>query len=154
MNTDKKFTLVDKIGLTLAVTLLVAIPIAKVWATCTYDTSHESFGTGYTIASCNETTEAAPTLATQGKPLAGSTGLTITVVATGNMTAGGKLNAYLYHQAVGQWTRAPDLDLTISAAATNQTWPGFMVTVPQGRIDYRTSAAGANNTLIYLIGGK
>lgn len=131
----------------IAVLAVLAVPL-YVWATCTYSTAT---GSRVTIASCNSTTEAAPTLATEGADLTKAKGVVVGVKATGTMTAGGKLNAYLYSAHAGIWFRAPDLDLT-AAAQTNQMWLGTEVLVPFGRIDYRPSALGANNTLIYIHG--
>lgn len=127
----------------LAVVLLaLALPLLAS-AACTYST-------GGDVATCTSTTESAPTLATEGRPLDGLKGLTVIVTAPGAMTAGGTFQAYLYHQVAG-WVRAPDLDLTAQALA-GQAWPGFVVTVPAGRIDFKPTGTGAQTTTIYMVG--
>lgn len=163
MTTDKKFTRGDKIELVLRAALIggliiagvLAIPGRPTSATCTYDTSRDSgTGSGWTVASCNSTTEARPTLTTEGKPMQGVRAFNVAVVASGNMTAGGQFLATAWHPAFSKWIDVPDLTLTISAASTNQLWIGFLNPVPEGRLAFRPSAAGANNTLIYIIGSK
>lgn len=139
----------DRICWGIAIVFVLAIVGQQALATCTYSTAA---GSATTVASCNATTELAPTLATEGKSLAGVTGLRVMAVASGNMTAAGKLAAYLYSADAGRWVRAPSRDLTISAAATNEAWPDISVAVSLGRIDYRPLGAGANNTLIYVTG--
>ena len=118
---------IDKFAWILGIALILAIPAAKVWAACTYDSTNESKGSGYTVASCNLTTEAAPTLATEGKPLNGVAAIRVSAVASGNMTAAGKLSAYVYSPQAGIWTRSAARDLTISAAVTNETWADVVV---------------------------
>lgn len=139
---------IDKIGFILAALLIAAIPVAQVLATCTYTTQ---VGSGVTVASCNETTEAGPTLISHGKPLDQTRGLVVSAVHTSAMTAGGTFQAWTWVPTATQWVRTPDLDL-VAAAATNQTWAAFQVLVPRGRIDYRPSGVGAGNTLIYISG--
>jgi hypothetical protein len=133
-----------------ALVLLLAYPVYSL-AVCTYTTQ---IGSGTTVASCNETTELAPTLVTEGKSLDKVRGVVVMAVrtgASGAMTAGGKLNAWLYSPSAGMWVRTPDLDVT-AAAQTNQAWTAMEVMVPRGRIDYRPSALGAGNTLVYIHG--
>jgi len=123
--------------------LIVAFLAQPAQAACTYSTTGD-------VATCTATTESAPTLATEGRPLDGLKGLTVIVTSTGTMTAGGTFQAYLYHPVAG-WARAPDLDLT-AQALTAQAWPGFVVTVPAGRIDFKPTGTGANTTTIYMVG--
>ena len=120
----------------LAMMLAVLLPVFA-HATCTYSALGD-------VATCTATTESAPTLATEGRPLDGLKGLTVIATSTGAMTAGGTFQAYLYHPEAG-WVRAPDLDLT-AQALTAQAWAGFAVTVPSGRIDYKPTGTGANTT--------
>lgn len=132
-----------------AALLAVLLPLAS-WASCTYATAG---GSSTTVATCTTTTEAAPTLVTEGISLAGLAGLTVVVKSTGTMTAGGTFQAYLWELNSASWVRAPDLDLTAQALA-GQAWPGFLITVPQGRLDYKPTGTGANTTTIYLIGAS
>ena len=132
----------------LAVAVAGVIPAYNALATCTVTQTNAT----NTVNSCTATTEAGPTLATDGRSIAGAKGVSVAVVSTGAMTAGGTLAAWTYWPQASQgsqWVRTPDLDLTASAA-TNQSWSGLVVTVPVGRIDYRPSALGANNTLVYI----
>ena len=120
-------------------------------AACTY-----SSGTEWStrIATCTTTTEAAPTLVTEGLSLGGKKGMTVAAESSGTMTAGGTFQAYLWiasaASGAGRWLRAPHLDLT-AQALTGQVWPGFAVTVSAGRIDYRPAGTGALTTTIHLI---
>lgn len=120
-------------------------------AACTYDAPTNG---STRVATCSASTEAAPTLVTEGLNLAGKSGLTVVVSAATPMTAGGTLKAYLWcagcDSGAGAWVRAPDLDLTVQALAA-QSFPGFVVTVPQGRIEYRPNGVGLATT-IYLVG--
>ena len=129
----------------LAVAVAGVIPAYNALATCTVAQTNAT----NTVNSCTATTEAGPTLATDGRSIAGAKGVSVAVVSTGAMTAGGTLAAWTYWPQASQWVRNPDLDL-VAAAATNQTWTALVVPVPVGRIDYRPSALGANNTLIYI----
>lgn len=130
--------------------LALALPLLAS-AACTY-----SSGTEWStrIATCTTTTEAAPTLVTEGLSLGGKRGLTVMVESSGTLTAGGTFQAYLWFQGAnsgnGAWVRSPDLDVTAQALA-RQSWPGFVVTVPAGRIDYRPAGTGAATTTIHLI---
>lgn len=133
----------------LAALLTLALPLLAS-AACTYATAG---GSSTTVATCTTTTEAAPTLVTEGRSLDGLAGFTVALRSSGTSTAGGALLAYLWVQGAQAWVRAPDLDLT-AQALTGQVWPGFVVTVPQGRIDYRPSGLGANTTTIYIIGAS
>lgn len=134
----------------LAALLSLALPLLAS-AACTY-----SSGTEWStrIATCTTTTEAAPTLVTEGLSLGGKKGMTVVVESSGTMTAGGTFQAYLWTPSAasgaGAWVRAPDLDLTAQALA-KQAWPGFVVSVAQGRIDYRPSGTGALTTTIHLV---
>ncbi len=140
---------IDKVCWILGILFVLGITAQQAWATCTYSAGVDS---NTTIASCNTTTEAAPTLATEGKSLSKTTGFSVMATASANMTAGGQLQAYLYNSDAAQWVRSPDLDVTIASAATNQAWSGFVVTVPKGRVDYRPSGIGAVNSSIYIVG--
>lgn len=112
-------------------------------AACTYSGAD---GASNVIITCTTGTETAPTLATQGLRLEGLAGLTVVATAATAMTAGGQLQAYLYVPAAASWVRAPDLDLTVQAL-TGQAFPGFTVSVPFGRIDYRPSGTGLATTI-------
>lgn len=128
--------------------LVLAFLALPAEASCTYSTPG---GSTTTVVTCTATTEAAPTLVSEGRSLANLRGLTVIVESSGTMTAGGTFQAYLWNLGSSSWVRAPELDLTAQALA-KQAWPGFVVTVPQGRIDYKPTGTGANTTTIYLIG--
>lgn len=80
-------------------------------------------------------------LGQSGFPLANFKGFSVTVRVTSNnpdagvMTAG-YLRAYIYDIAAVKWSRAPDLDLTVAAGLTSQSFYGFTVTAGVGRIAY------------------
>lgn len=108
-------------------------------------------------AVCTTGSESAPTLVTEGLRLdASNSGVravksfTVHAETAGTMTAGGVLQAYLWNptgnSGNGQWNRAPDLDLTVSALAS-QAFPGFTVTSPVGRIAYVPSGVGLAVTI-------
>ena len=126
-----------------AVLLAVILPRLAL-AACTYSGAD---GASTVVATCTTGTESAPTLATEGLKLQNLTGIVAFASAASAMTAGGQLQAYVYNLASGSWVRAPDLDLTVQAL-TGQAWPGFVVTVPTGRIDYRPSGTGQATTIV------
>jgi hypothetical protein len=119
-------------------------------ASCTYTTDA---GSSTTKSVCTTTTEAAPTLVTEGRSLDGLSGLVVIATASSAWTAGGKLNAYIWSPQAAAWVRAPDFDLTVPAA-TGQAWAGFFIPVPNGRIDYKPAGVGAVTTTIYMIGAR
>ena len=145
MKTAKPSLLVNAVALV----LLLAYPVYTL-ATCTY-TRTTSPGQNTTIQTCNTTTETGPTLSTDGQPV-GRTGV-VSVFAKGSaaMTAGGKLEAYVYNADAAQWFRYPAADLT-AVASTNQTWAPVDVSVPNGRVDFKPAGIGAITTTVYVVG--
>lgn len=99
----------------------------------------------------------APTAATDGALLSGSTGVVVTVCAASGQTlsGAGTLLAYVYNPIAGLWARVPDLDLTTTTASVRcLAFPGIFVAVPAGRIAYVPSSvtASSNNLTIYVNG--
>jgi hypothetical protein len=136
----------------LAVALLLSLFALHASAATTWSNGAWLFGgPGSTvIATCSTGTESAPTLATQGISLANLAGFVVHAETAGTMTAGGLLKAYLYNAETGSWISAPDLDLTVQALA-KQSFSGFTVTAPAGRIAYVPSGVGVAVT-IYIVG--
>jgi hypothetical protein len=109
-------------------------------------------------------TEPAPvtsTVSTDGLDLRNLQGLSFEVetcssvctLAGGNMTAGGKLNAYLWNPVTGKWLPVSDgsLDLTV-AAVPGQSFSGFTVTGDYSRIAMEPNGLGTSSaTYIYGI---
>jgi hypothetical protein len=107
------------------------------------------------VATCTTGTEAASQLtATSGISLVGVGGFSVHVETASNMTAAGKLLAYLLNPETGNWLPVSDgsLDLTV-AAVTGQAWSGFTVSGPYSRIAYVPSGVGGANPLkVYIVG--
>jgi hypothetical protein len=131
----------------LAVALAIFLPLAAS-ASCTYTTDT---GSSTTKSVCTTTSEAAPTLVSEGRALDGLAGMFIIATASSAWTAGGTLNAYIWSPQAGVWVRAPDYDLTVPGS-TGQAWGAFYIPVPQGRIDYKPAGVGAVTTTIYMVG--
>lgn len=77
--------------------------------------------------------------ASSGTLLDGVGGFSVHVEATGanTITTGGTLQAYIYQDYEAVWSRAPDLDLTVSATGVKAVgFIGFSVPSPRGRIAY------------------
>lgn len=131
-----------------AVFLALSLPLAAS-ASCTYTTAA---GSSTTKSVCTATTEAAPTLVTEGLSLSGLYAVAVVATASSAWTAGGTLYAYLWSPQAGAWVRAPDFDLSVPAT-TGNAWPAIYVPVNQGsRIDYKPNVVGAVTTTIYMIG--
>jgi hypothetical protein len=91
-----------------------------------------------------------------GIALEGATGLAVTVETLngpipgndaglyldGGTLSSGTLQAYLYDPAASRWSRAPDLDLTVTSGLASQSFTGFTVTQPVGRIAYVPNGLG------------
>lgn len=96
-----------------------------------------------------------------GLDLAGLKGFTVTVEvdvdwpsldAGGYLTSGGALQAYIYSLAAQRWSRAPDLDLSLSTASlASVSYYGFLVTADMGRVAFVPSGLG-QPTNVYLSG--
>lgn len=138
---------------TLALTILTAIAFPAL-ATTTWSEVHRGMPAGVHCVkgAFTLTTEAAPTAATDGISLSDLDGLSVEAEAVTAMTAGGRYLAYLYNPTTGNWAPVSDgsLDLTASAV-TQQSWPGFTVTVPHGRIAWVPSGIGVASDL-YICG--
>lgn len=132
-----------------ALALAAALPLSAL-ASCTYTAPDAN-----TVKSvCTTTTEAAPTLVTEGLSLSGVRAFNVVATASSAWTAGGTLNAYIWSAQAGAWVRAPDFDLTLPAT-TGQAWQAVFVPVNQGsRIDYKPSVVGAVTTTIYMVAVK
>ena len=101
----------------------------------------------------------APTLATQGISLDNVQGFSVTACAASSQTlsGAGTLRAYVYDDAVGLWSRLPDLDLTQSTATVRcVTWAGIWAAAPRGRVAYvpDTVTASSNSVTVYMIAEK
>jgi hypothetical protein len=100
-------------------------------------------------------TRAAPTLATEGMPLGDVCGYVVSIYpVTGPGTTtftGGTLLCWHRSEVTERWSRVPDLDKTITAGLTEQTWASDPVWVQKGREMYTTSgltlSAGTNATV-------
>ena len=101
-------------------------------------------------------TEAAPSAATDGALITDLDGLTIHVEADSGQTlsGAGTLKAWLYNDISGVWSRAPDLDKTVtSSAVRSQSFLGDAVVSARGRIAYEISgvtASSGSRTIYYL----
>jgi hypothetical protein len=86
-----------------------------------------------------------------GLDLYGLKGFGVTVEATGGaMTAGGKLLAYLLNPVSGKWSRAPGLDIVVTAL-TAESYQGFNVLSDWSRIAFVPSGIGRASST-YLVG--
>jgi hypothetical protein len=92
-------------------------------------------------AVCTTGTELAPTLVTEGMSLEGVSGFVVHAQAAGAMTAGGKLLCHLWNTKTLRWNPCPDLNLTV-VAAQYQSFVGFAVPAPVGRVSYVPSGVG------------
>jgi hypothetical protein len=95
-----------------------------------------------------------------GLSLAGLKGFAVTVELNGAspLDAGGTftattLVAYVYSPAAARWSRAPDLDLTVAAGLTAQSFFGFTVTSDMGRVAFVPGAIG-QPTNVYISGTR
>lgn len=140
---------------TLFAALLISLIPTLAQATTTWSNVGPavSLGSPAVKAVCSTGTEAAPSGATAGLPLAGINGFAVHVEsAAGNFTAG-KLLAYVYNPVSGAWNRNPDLDLNVSGGITGQSFLGFNVNASLGRIAYVPSGlAVAVN--VFLLGAN
>jgi hypothetical protein len=97
-----------------------------------------------------------------GMRLEGLKSFTVTVEVGGApgqvLDAGGTLSAttlaaYYYSISAARWSRAPDLDLTVTAGLPAQSFIGFTVLADMGSIAYVPVATG-NPVHVYLTGRK
>jgi hypothetical protein len=101
----------------------------------------------------------APTLATQGLSLDNVQGYSVTACAASSQTlsGAGTLTAYVYDDAVGLWSRIPELDLTVGTATIRCiTFLGVWAAAPRGRVAYvpTTVTASSNSVTVYMIAEK
>jgi hypothetical protein len=136
--------------------LVLALPLQAHAAAVTWATA----GTFGVAGTCSAATMDAPTLVTQGLPLAGLHNLVVSYESTtGNLTATtGKLLAYWWNPQSGRdnkWERAKDLDLAVGEAADSAVWAGITVVsaLPGSRIAYVPSAIGQAGK-VYIQGAK
>jgi hypothetical protein len=108
---------------------------------------------------CGDGDEVAPTLVTEGLPLAsaafaGAEGIAVTACADATKTiTSGTLKAYVWDDAVGAWARAPLNDIPIPLAGEQcLNLDPLNVIVPRGRIAYIPSVVvlSAGGITIYL----
>ena len=130
----------------------LAFPAAATW-------TNPSGTTAVAVCAQAGVTCDAPTLATQGISLDNVQGFSVTAcAATGQTLSGaGVLTAYVYDDAVGLWSRLPDLDLTNSTATVRcVTWAGIWAAAPRGRVAYVPTAltASSNSVTVYMIAEK
>lgn len=123
---------------------------ATAFATTTWTTPSMSTKYVGVQAAVTSGTESAPTSSGDGISIENIGAYSVTVEMTsldggvfvngdGQVTTGfygGKLHAYLYSPVSGLWTRAPALDLDVTAGLTTQTWTGIAVTLRLGRVAY------------------
>jgi hypothetical protein len=83
-----------------------------------------------------------------GLSLGGLAGFTVTVkmnglgIDAGGAFTAGTLQAWLYDPAVAAWVRSGDLDVTVEAALTGKSFPGWEVPAKFGRITFVPSGLG------------
>lgn len=88
-----------------------------------------------------------------GLNLVGLKGYVVQIEASGgNMTAGGKLLAYVLNPVTMKWARAPGLDETVSALAA-EVYRGWTVVADWSHVAYVPSGIGRSSTT-YLVGRK
>jgi hypothetical protein len=101
-------------------------------------------------------TEAAPTLVTDGCLITDLDGLTIHVEADSGQTlsGAGTLKAWLWNDNSLVWSRAPDLDKSVSTASVRAvSFLGDAVVSARGRIAFEISgvtASSGSRTIYYL----
>jgi hypothetical protein len=116
-------------------------------------TASETFGTTSPV------TGSAPTLATDGQPIADLDAITLVIDAgTGvTLSGAGSLLAYMYDPTVAVWARASDYDITVTATTRAQAFASFDVIAGRGaRLKFIPSAvtfsAGSAGVLVYQLG--
>lgn len=122
--------------------------------TNTGTTASETFGTTSPVSG------AAPTLATDGQPLADLDGLTVQVAAASGVTlsGAGTLQCYVYDPSVALWARAPEFDLSVSTSGVRTLgFRGFeVVAARNGRVKWVPNAvtfsAGSAGVTVYQLG--
>lgn len=136
-----------------ALAVPIAVPATTTWAEITGLASNARGAT----ATCTTGTESAPSASTAGISLRGTKGLLISVktASGGNMTAGGKLLAYVLNPSTGAWAPVSDgsLDLTVSAVP-EQAFSGFTVTADIGSIAWEPSGVGTAVTVYHYAATK
>lgn len=121
--------------------------------TNTNTTASETFGT------TSPASGSAPTLATDGQPLADLDAVSVQVsVASGvTLSGAGTLQCYVYDPSVALWARMPAFDLSVTGTTRTQAFQAFEVIGPRNaRIKWVPSAvtfsAGSAGVTVYQLG--
>lgn len=138
-----------------ALALALAVPAlgTTTWSeVATKSTNERAVKGANSVSTGTESAPATSTTTTAGLRLTGLKGVTVCVETTtgGNMTAGGKLLAYLWNPTTGKWGPIPDLDLTVAAVPV-ECFPGFTITADLGRFAMEPSGLGTT-TDVYIRG--
>lgn len=115
-------------------------------------------GTPRSVLSIQATTEAIPTLETEGLYLDEVAGFCLHILADLGETlngAGGTFDGYRYDDFTGVWARASELDITITTADIGGRGMSvvFQVAAPRGRLAHianGVSVSAGGLTLYYL----
>lgn len=116
--------------------------------------AYETFGTSSPV------TGSAPTLATDGQPLADLDAVSVQVsVASGvTLSGAGTLQCYVYDPSVALWARAPAFDLSVSTGSVRTlAFQAFEVVGPRnGRIKWVPSgvtfSSGSAGVTVHQLG--
>jgi hypothetical protein len=124
---------------TAAVLAALLLPVLTSAAPATYTTlANRTIQGACASGTCDAPVEAAGT--TDGADLVKfARGLAVTVCADSGQTlsGAGTLTAYIRDPSIALWAAAPALNVTVfSTARRCQTFSGFTVTVPRGRITW------------------
>lgn len=121
--------------------------------TNTNTTASELFGTTSPV------TGSAPTLATDGQPLADLDAVSVQIsAATGvTLSGAGSLQCYVYDPSVALWARMPTFDLSVTGTTRTQAFQALEVIAPRNaRIKWVPSAvtfsAGSAGVTVYQLG--
>lgn len=146
----------------LAVLAALLLPLLAQAAAATYSATDNGVKGVCASGTCDAPSEAAGlddgfSLATSGG-LMKNNGLSVTVCADSGQTLSGAgvLTAYGRDPSVALWAASPDLNLTVSSSARRcQTFMGFMVTLPVGRITWvPTGVTVSSGGVTVYVSGK
>lgn len=118
------------------------VRVSKAACTTGTETSHTATAAGLDLAGLKG-------FVVMAKTCSAFTGSTCSAVG-GNMTAGGKLQAWIRNPVTSSWARAPDLDITVTAVA-EEAYPGYTVSMPFGTIAFDPNGVGTGVEL-YIVG--
>lgn len=142
-----------------AVLLALALPLLASAAPATYTDTGNGVAGVCASGTCDAPVEAAGL--TDGLPMTrtftSTKGLTVTVCAddTRTLSGAGTLTAYIRDPSVALWATVPDLNLTVSSSARRcQSFSGFLVTLPIGRITWVPTGVtvSAGGITVYVSG--